>query len=137
MRRLTGIQLGSGGSFGAEVASDETPAPVGSTLPPADPQTISWAASFWPEVNPDEINWEPFGRRNMSVRHKQTGVEYRIETGLPVGGEFASGVSCFCIRDGRICLLADRPDKVQYVVHGHVTSREITLGRPPAEGQIW
>jgi hypothetical protein len=135
MRRLKNVLVGSGGSFGGEIASDAEPEPVGSILPPADPMLVEWAAGYWPQIDENEIDWTPRGRRGMSVRHRETGVEYTIETGMPVH-PLASGISGFCTRGGRLVLLQDRPDRL--LAKGPdatVTSREIPQWtKPPLEG---
>jgi hypothetical protein len=91
------------GAYGARVA-DETP--TGSAAGPlraADDQTVGWALAFWPQADPDDFEW---GLGHMKVRHKESGEIFRIRIGHPVGGELASDVQTFCIRDRRLVLLA-------------------------------
>jgi hypothetical protein len=97
-------------SYGARIANDEEQTAAPSTLPAATEHLIAWAGSYWEEADPDEFEWN-LGRRGMQARHIETGVMYRLRLGMPMGGEYQSGVSKFCIRDGRLILLADKPDR--------------------------
>jgi hypothetical protein len=120
-------------SFGARIASDEEPQPVGSTLPPATEEFLSWASAHWPRVSADDYEWD--GRR---ATHRETGTVYKVRDGLPVGGEYASGVSAFCVRDGRLVLLRDRPDRETSYVAAPFQYEATKLGDyvPPLEDAV-
>jgi hypothetical protein len=114
VKRLRDVITNHNGTWSGRVADVEAPSPVGSTLPAASDQFISWASSYWPEVSPDEFEWQ-----GLTARHRETGQVYRIRTGLPMGGEHESGIALFAVVDGRLALLADREDKpTSVVMHG-------------------
>jgi hypothetical protein len=103
MRSLRQIDLHPyvGGVFGAKVADEIESVPGGGLLRYADEQTVGWALNFWPESAADDFEW---GLGGMKVRHKKSGEFYKIKLGHPVGGELASDVATFCVRDsGLFC----------------------------------
>jgi hypothetical protein len=136
MRRLRDIQLHPyGPSWGGRIADDEEPTPVGSTLPAATEANVQWARAYWPEADPSEFEFGG-GRRGMGARHRETGVEYTIQTGMPIH-ELASGISTFVVRDGKLVLLQDRPDRLLH--QGPpvtVTSRVVEYASPPEDGMV-
>ena len=122
-------------AWGGRIARDEEPQPAGSLLPAATEQLLSWAASYWVQADPAEFEW---AHAKMRVLHKQSGVVYKIRIGMPFGGEHASGVSMFCVRDGKLVLLQDKPDRISTVVHGtfdQVARKVEHVAGPPEEGQ--
>jgi hypothetical protein len=135
MRQLKEIALHPyAPAYGAQVAPDAEGAPGPSVLPAATRQFVAWASAYWQEVSPDDFEFD-----GMKARHLETGTVYRIRVGMPIGGEAESGISVFCIRDGRLVLLADKPDRVaNEVVHGTFddVARKVTYVGPPAEGQV-
>jgi len=102
--------INGGLSWGARIAGPDDEPLVDSPLPAATRELIDWASGFWPQANPDDFEWG-IGRRGMGARHRETGAEYTLRSGLPIGGELASGISTWCLRQGRLCLLADRADR--------------------------
>jgi hypothetical protein len=121
------------GSWGGRIDADEEPQPLGSTLPAATDQLVGWAAGFWPQADPSEFEWD-----GMKAHHRESGVTYKINMGLPLNGELASGVSVFCVRGDRLILLRDRPDRpTAYEYHGTFGSRKIEYASaaPPEEGE--
>lgn len=134
MRRLRDLKRYPDGSFGAKIAPDAEPEPVGSILPAADPQFVEWASGFWPQADESEFEW---GLPKMRVRHRETGVMYAIRPGLPFGGELASGISVFIVRDGRLILLADKSDRpLHQTAPATVSARRVEYVAPE-EGRIW
>jgi hypothetical protein len=133
MRRLRDLDIHPYTStYGARIAADAEPEPVGSILPAATDQLRAWAAAYWPEADPDEFEWE-----GMTARNRESGVVYEIRVGMPVVGEIASGVGVFCVRDGRIVLLADKPDRllanVWSATYSMFARKVVDVGRPRRE----
>ena len=74
----------------------------------------------------------------MRVRRIADGTVFKIRTGMPIGGEFQSGISTWCQRGGSLVLLADRPDRTAAAPAGSydMYARRVEYVAAPLEGQI-
>lgn len=110
MRKLVDKESFVAGVFGGRLVDERDEAtPQVSPLWPADRAIVDWASSHWAEVNPDDFEWD-LGRRGMEVRHRESDEVLRIQLGHPYpGSEAQSRVKYFCIRGGRLILLAEPP----------------------------
>lgn len=120
-------------SYGAQISDEETPQRA-TGLPFADDETLGWARCYWPEADADDFDWD--SGRGRKVIHRATGEVWKIRLGHPVGGELASDVQTFVVRDGRLILLA-RPgsERPTIVLHGTWDGRKIEYGGVPREGR--
>jgi hypothetical protein len=135
VKRLRDIALHPyAGSYGARVSDEQEPTNA-SPLRYADDQTLDWARNYWPEADADDFEW---GLGGLKVRHKETGEILKIRLGYHVGGELASDIQTFCVRDQRLVLLgrpgSERPTTVH---HGTFGGRKIEYAGPPQEGSLW
>jgi hypothetical protein len=108
-------------------------------LPLADPALVARCSQYWPETDPDAWEWG-LGKRGMFARHRETGQQLRIQLEIPLdGGELASGVRCWCVRDSRLILLeepgAARPTRSVYLGSYEPEGRRLEhTAPPPVEG---
>ena len=129
-------------AYGARI-SDETPdGPAASPLHPADDKLLGWARSFWDESDERDFDWD--SEPGRKVRHRVSGEVFRICVGHPVGGELASDIATFCVRDRRLVLLSrpgsERPTVTTFGYYDLVAREASSAPARPVDGEameIW